>query len=216
MDRDGPRWRRQAAGPIRRGATGSGGPRQAGGRLPSSKERCSRGRVTVQEPIELNRDLTPVAIPIRVMHELHSHALAAEPEECCGLVAGTPDDRFQRAVRISNVMTKKHLADPVAFPRDARHAYYMNEVEYLRAANEAEEKGQIITAVYHSHVDAGPYLSREDLAYAEHPLFPFPGAAQIVISLVGQRIAESAIFEFDEQAGLFSRDGGRPVELVDR
>ena len=40
-----------------------------------------------------------------------------------------------------------------------------------------------MTAVYHSHVDVGAYLSELDLEYAEHALFPFPGADQIVIAV---------------------------------
>ena len=161
--------------------------------------------------IELNQDLPEVAIPSAVMHELCSHALGAAPEECCGLVTGTKEESFRSVHRITNVMTKKHLADPVAFPRDAREAYYMSEVEYLRAQQEAESRGERVTAVYHSHVGTGVYLSEEDRAFAEHPLFPFPAAAQIVLSVVTERLVEGGIFQIDPQAGpgIFDERGGR-------
>lgn len=167
--------------------------------------------------IELNRDLEPAPFPATVMSELCQHALDTAPEECCGLVTGTAANRFEHSHRITNVMTKMHLGDALAFPRDARHAYYMAEVEYLRAQKEAEAHGRVVTAVYHSHVGAGAYLSEEDLGYAEHPLFPFPGAAQIVIGVVSDRgtdrIKEAALFEIDPASGGFSEAGGRLLEV---
>jgi proteasome lid subunit RPN8/RPN11 len=137
------------------------------------------------------------------------------PEECCGLISGRTEDPYRAVHRVTNVMTKKHLSDSVAFPRDAYHAYYMSEVEYLRAQREAENVGDRITAVYHSHVGADAYLSEEDRAYAEHPLFPFPGAAQIVLSLPGKRVETAAVFEVDPETGEFRQDGGRLLEVVD-
>jgi len=169
----------------------------------------------VRDRLELNRDLDPVPFPASVLSELCQHALDTAPEECCGLVSGNAAQRFGRAARITNVVNKMHLAEPLAFPRDARHAYYMAEVEYLQAQKEAEARGDAITAVYHSHVDAGAYLSEEDLAYAEHPLFPFPGAAQIVISVLAGRVEEAAIFEIDRLTGGFPAAGGRLLVVVD-
>lgn len=100
-----------------------------------------------------------------------------------------------RAIRITNVMTKMHVADPKAFPRDARHAYYMSEVEYLKAIETAKVHDQRVSAIYHSHFGQGCYLSQDDLAFAAHPLFPFPHAAQLVVSLLGDRIRDVGIFE---------------------
>ena len=149
----------------------------------------------VSERVDLDPELGSLLIPNAVLHEICQHALDVVPEECCGLVLGTQEVRFRRAVRITNVMTRMHVADPRAFPRDARHAYYMSEVEYLRAIEEASATGERVSGVYHSHFGQGCYLSRDDLAFAEHPLFPFPGAAQFVISLLGQQIREVGVFE---------------------
>jgi len=167
----------------------------------------------VRERIELNQSLARIGIPGSVMHELCSHALDVAPEECCGLVSGTPEQSFRCVHRITNVMTKKHAGDPVAFPRTARHAYYMAEVEYLQAQKQVEEVGEVITGVYHSHVGSRIYLSEEDLEYAEHPLFPFPGAAQIVLSVVGGRVDGAGIFEMDRETGRFGVEGGRLLEV---
>jgi proteasome lid subunit RPN8/RPN11 len=145
--------------------------------------------------VDLDPERGSRLVPRALLLELCRHALDAAPEECCGLVLGDRDERFLRAVRITNVMTKMHVEDPVAFPKDARHAYYMAEIEYLRALEEAEARGETVSAVYHSHFGQGCYLSQDDLAFAAHPLFPFPEAAQIVVSVLADRVLDVGCFE---------------------
>jgi proteasome lid subunit RPN8/RPN11 len=70
----------------------------------------------------------------------------------------------------------------------------MSEVDYLRVHQEAEERGEFVTAVYHSHADAGAYFSELDQAFALQPAFPFPDAHHIVISVVEGLLKESAVF----------------------
>jgi proteasome lid subunit RPN8/RPN11 len=149
----------------------------------------------VSERIELDANLETRTIPNAVLHEICRHALDVAPEECCGLVVGTEEDRFVESVRITNVMTRMHVADPKAFPRDARHAYYMSESEYQDAIEKAEANGATVSAIYHSHFGQGCYLSQDDIAFAAHPLFPFPHAAQVVVSILGDRVGEVGIFE---------------------
>jgi len=174
----------------------------------------------VPKQIDLDLGLESRKIPNRVLHEICRHALDVLPEECCGLVIGNPERRFLRAVRITNVMTKMHVADSEAFPRDARHAYYMSDTEYLQAIEEAEAGGEYVSAIYHSHFGQGCYLSEDDLAFAEHPLFPFPEAAQLVVSVLGNRVREVGIFEpMDGPGDLFigrrlvaAEESSEPIE----
>lgn len=167
----------------------------------------------VRDRIDLNSELPPVTLPGRVLNEICSHALDALPEECCGLITGISERPFLGVYRITNVMNKMHLSAPAIYPRDARVGYYMAEPEYLNAQLDAEERGESVTGVYHSHVDAGAYLSAEDLAYAENPLFPFPGAFQMVLGILGGRIEEVAYFGVDHVTGGFSTDGGQLIEV---
>ena len=147
------------------------------------------------ERVNLDPELESRFIPSDVLHEICQHALDVAPEECCGLVLGNLEVPFLRVVRVTNIMTKMHVADPEAFPRDARHAYYMSEVEYLSAIEEADARNERVSAIYHSHFGQGCYLSQDDLAFAGHPLFPFPAAAQLVVSLLRDRVREVGIFE---------------------
>jgi len=57
-----------------------------------------------------------------------------------------------------------------------------------------EEQGQEVTAVYHSHVGAAAYFSEMDQAFATQPGFPFPKADHLVVSVLGHRVHEVAIF----------------------
>jgi len=185
----------------------------------------------MRESIELNPELGPAIVPGTIMQELYAHARDAAPEECCGLITGTDENLFRASHRITNVMTKMHLADPERYPRDSHRAYYMAESEVLAVTRAAEERGEHVTAVYHSHVSMGIYLSEDDLAFAEHPLFPFQGAAQLVVSVVdpltepdrvshdgsaSEKFVEGAgLFLYDRDAGAFERAGGRRIEISD-
>jgi proteasome lid subunit RPN8/RPN11 len=153
-----------------------------------------------REQIPLDETAKPVSVRGRVLNEICTHALETRPEECCGLVTGVPGDRFRCVHRCRNTMTQQHQNDPVSYPRDGRQAYYMREVDYLRAQKEAEGVGETITAVYHSHVSAGVYLSEMDQDFANHELFPFPLAAQIVLA-VGHDAVDRVL-----AAGIFERD----------
>ena len=152
------------------------------------------------ERVDLDPELESRFVSSDILNEICTHALDVAPEECCGMVMGRADGSMSRVVRITNVMTKMHVADPKAFPRDARHAYYMSEVEYMRAIEEAEARHESVAAIYHSHFGQGCYLSQDDLAFAAHPLFPFPEADQIVVSLLADGIREVGIFEPVESA----------------
>ena len=163
----------------------------------------------MSDRVDLSVELESRPISNDILHEICNHALDVAPEECCGLVLGDERCWTRRVVRITNVMTKMHAADPEAFPRDARHAYYMSEVEYLRAVQEAEARDERVTAVYHSHFGQGCYLSPDDVAFASHPLFPFPEAAQIVVSLLDGEVKQAGVFEprveVDGQPGFVGR-----------
>ncbi len=162
--------------------------------------------------VEVDPSRDPIRIPSHIFDELCQHAREAEPEECCGLIIGNSLDRYHRLVRCRNEATARHEEDPVVYPRDGRAAFYMNEHDYLEAWRAAEEKGEQVTAVYHSHVGAGAYLSELDLAYAEHRFFPFPKADQIVIPVFDGRARWRDV-------GVFRRDGarftGHPIERLD-
>lgn len=145
--------------------------------------------------VDVDASLPPLALPRRILNELCAHALETLPEECCGLILGRGAARYGRLVRCRNEMTRRHLADPLTHPRDGRAAFWMNEGDSLHAQALAEGEGDQVTAVYHSHVDVGAYLSELDLEYAQHALFPFPSADQIVIAVHERQVVGLGLFQ---------------------
>jgi adenylyltransferase/sulfurtransferase len=158
--------------------------------------------------VDVDESLAPVELPRRILNELYKHALETVPEECCGLIVGDGEQRYQQLVRCRNEMTMHHENDPIAFPRDGREAFFMSQLDYQGVHDEAEASGTRVTAVYHSHVGVGAYLSEMDLVYAESELFPFPDADHIVIAVSDQKVDSVAFFRQDEESRAFS---GRTV-----
>lgn len=157
--------------------------------------------------IEVDPDLEPAVLPTAVLNEIFAHAREADPEECCGLILGTPETRYQQVVRCRNDMTAWHQRDPANYPRDGRQGFYMSELDYLRAEEEARARGQQITCVYHSHVECAAYFSEMDQDFALQELFPFPDADHLVVAVIGGKVADQSLFR--REAG--DRFAGRPV-----
>ncbi|MCP3986878.1 MAG: hypothetical protein GY723_21025 [bacterium] len=153
--------------------------------------------------IEVDRSLPPVAVPAIVWNELRGHALETVPEECCGLLLGKTAGRYERVVRCRNEMTRLHQDDPLSHPRDGREAFHMNEMDYVRIQQQAEEERVQVTGVYHSHVGVGAYFSGLDQASATEPLFPFPDADHLVISVEERRVRDIAVFRREMATGNF-------------
>ncbi len=158
----------------------------------------------MRERIFVDRGAVPLAVPARVLAELHEHARETHPEECCGLILGRQAGALERVVRCRNEMTRLHRHDPHAYPRDGREAFHMNEADVVAAQKLADAEGWVVTGVYHSHTDAGPYFSTLDQEFARQPGFPFPGVRHIVISLLEGLVKEVAAFSPDASPAGFS------------
>lgn len=153
--------------------------------------------------VDIDFSLTPVEIAGRVVNEFCAHALESLPEECCGLLAGNSIVRFRSVHRCRNEMTKMHQQDSLNFPRDGREAFYMNELDYCRAQETAATLGEVITAVYHSHVGYGAYFSEMDQEFAMNELFPFPGVDHIVVSTMERKVGQIGLFSWDANSRLY-------------
>jgi proteasome lid subunit RPN8/RPN11 len=163
----------------------------------SNAEQEGQGRIDVDET------LPSEVIPRLILNALYTHAIETLPEECCGLIVGTDEDRYRRLVRCRNEMTMHHRQNPVEYPRDGSEAFYMNSLDYMMANEEAEARGERVTAVYHSHVGVGAYLSGMDLAYAVSASFPFPDADHIVVAAFDRKVDSVAFFRKDGEGQPF-------------
>jgi proteasome lid subunit RPN8/RPN11 len=132
---------------------------------------------------------------------IRRQAEAEYPAECCGVVLvrdGAPPGRETMACR--NIQDQKHAEDPVRFPREARHAYYMDPQDIL-AFNRREGDGWRLHVIYHSHVDVGAYFSETDKRNAMAGAEPaYPDVAYVVVAVRQGRAEEANAFRWDPAA----------------
>jgi len=176
-----------------------------------SREKRSewQGVKAVRRRVDVDEAHPPVAIAGRIRNELFTHALETLPEECCGLIVGDECEPFRRLARCRNEMTPLHRSEPQLHPRDGREAFHMHAGDYQHVIEQAEAAGERVTAVYHSHVGTGAYLSEIDLEGVEAMELLFPQADQIVVAVFERRVTGVGIFQRAAIGGPFL---GRKLE----
>jgi len=115
-----------------------------------------------------------VVLPAAVRAEIVSHARAALPNEACGLLlaaapGSTGHDRSPRFAPVRNAV-------------QSPHRFEMDPLDLLAVLVEADERGETVLAVVHSHVATAAEPSAADLAGV-----PFADSAQIIVSLAPDR-----------------------------
>jgi proteasome lid subunit RPN8/RPN11 len=126
---------------------------------------------------------------------------AAYPVEGCGLIL--EKDGKYRVLECENLADKYHEMDPEQFPRTAREFYIIDPMEFMRA----EDRGERVAVVFHSHADVGDYFSDEDVNAAtlprdsdDEPLEPsHPGVDYLVVSTREDGADHATLFRFDEE-----------------
>ncbi len=93
-------------------------------------------------------------IPATVYDAMVAHALAEQPNECCGLLAGVTDGGITWVV--AHYPLVNALASPVEYESDPR--------SMLNACRDMRQRDIDIVAVYHSHPTSPPIPSKKDLA----------------------------------------------------
>jgi len=143
------------------------------------------------------------ALPSELIAEVFSHAREVYPEECCGLLLGPPDRAPTRIVRCANVQAARKARGDSEL--DPQHAFWIDERELFTALRDADARGDVLSVVYHSHIDADAYLSHADVAgaldAAGAPLYP--GAVQLVVSVREGQVHDAACFVWDSQLRQF-------------
>jgi proteasome lid subunit RPN8/RPN11 len=120
----------------------------------------------------------------------------AYPAEGCGILL-RKGARW-RVRPMENAYDRYHLADPERFPRTSKTAYLFDPKEWLSVEREADESGEEVACIYHSHVDAGAYFSSEDKAMAAPDGIPvLPGVSYLVVAVEGGKASAANLFRWD-------------------
>jgi proteasome lid subunit RPN8/RPN11 len=118
-----------------------------------------------------------------MLDEIHSHALSTFPEECCGLMVGNSSRNYND--NGTKQITRIRRMDNAFDPSQRFHRYSIDPREFLKEEKSAEERGEEIIGVYHSHPNAPAKPSEFDRVHA------WPELSYIIIEVVNGRILET-------------------------
>jgi proteasome lid subunit RPN8/RPN11 len=90
-----------------------------------------------------------------IYDELIAHAREDAPNECCGLIGGD-DSKAKTVYRARNAE-----ASPLRYNLDPQ--------DQFRIMTEMDEKGEELSAIYHSHTASPAYPSQTDINLAAYP-----------------------------------------------
>ena len=93
-------------------------------------------------------------IPRPIYDELMAHAREDAPNECCGLIGGR-DSEVETVYRARNAEES-----PLRYNIDPR--------DQFRIMSEMDEKGEELSAIYHSHTASPAYPSQTDINLASY------------------------------------------------
>jgi len=99
-------------------------------------------------------------VPESVRAALIAQAVAEQPNECCGLLAGVLETPKEAVIPLGRVVARLPLVNELASP-----TRYLSEARSLLAAMKAlRDNSWALLAIYHSHPVSAPIPSRIDLA----------------------------------------------------
>ena len=141
---------------------------------------------------------------------MHRHAREAYPDECCGLIIGPPPAQGDKEENLSlspceNVQNEMHEKDPEIYPRTARRAFLIDPFEFERIVRRAEEAGEVVRGIFHSHPDEDAYFSQEDVdaAVPFGDIPAFPDAGHVVMSVREGVVLGQKVYYWDAEQRTF-------------
>jgi proteasome lid subunit RPN8/RPN11 len=132
-----------------------------------------------------------------VLRQIARHAREKYPAECCGFLFADPAGalRFQPIANVAGTS-----AGSATSTRSQRDGYVMDPKEQLAALEAADQAGENLWAIVHSHPDVGAYFSKEDrdmaLGGGSDPLWP--GVHYLVVSVRKGRVDGARIYRWDD------------------
>ena len=106
-----------------------------------------------------------------------------------------------------------HEKDPEFYPRTARRAFLIDPFEFERIVRRAEEVGEVVRGIFHSHPDEDAYFSQEDVdaAVPFGDIPAFPDAEHVVMSVRGgRRSRPEGVFLGCGAKDLYRKRSGNP------
>lgn len=98
----------------------------------------------------------PLTITHEVAQEIASHAQAAYPHECVGLLLGKLDGSQKQALQaypVENTWSEDIALTDAEHEHSLRDRFYLSPRDYLKADRAARAAGLDVIGCYHSHPD---------------------------------------------------------------
>ena len=145
----------------------------------------------------------PLEIPQAVLQQVYHEARKSFPAECCGWLTGPAGGAAVDSVRPA-VNAQDAGGHPTVSDRTAERAYVLNS-EDLLALNGSLDSDTPARVIYHSHPNGQAYFSETDRTVASSPWGDGPAypVQQLVVGIDGDRVVESALFGWDDEANGF-------------
>ena len=96
-----------------------------------------------------------ISIARKTLDDIHAHAEATYPEECCGLLIADGNKRVFDSIKMKN-----------AYVGPKHDRYNIDPLELFKADRTISQKGLEIVGIYHSHPDYPAKLSQFDLEHS--------------------------------------------------
>ena len=118
--------------------------------------------------------------------EMVAHALAEDPNECCGVLAGK-DGMVAHLYRVTNTAKSPYR-------------YLMDPQEQLNAMLDAERRGWEFLAFYHSHTHGPAYPSTTDVRLSLQ--LGWPGIYYVLVSLENKAEPDIRAYLIDDNGAI--------------
>jgi proteasome lid subunit RPN8/RPN11 len=124
-----------------------------------------------------------------LLRQIYDHTEKSYPNECCGVMIGTPDKVVHAFRTCRNLNTDR-----------AHDRYEMDPLDMLRAEREFENGPWSIIGIYHSHPDHPSRPSKTDLDAS------WPNYSYVIISVQKGRVASVNSWVLDEKEHKFEEE----------
>lgn len=138
--------------------------------------------------------MSELRVPRHLLLEMHEHAEAIYPEECCGVMIGATDGPgtfvLDRLVKADNERED-----------EARHNRFLIEpITILKAQKAAREAGLDIIGYYHSHPDHPSEPSDFDREHA------WPQLSYVIVSVRQGKVATEQSWRLTDDRSRFEEE----------
>ena len=122
----------------------------------------------------------------RYIDEIVAHSLEDNPNECCGLLAGSGNS-VQKLYRMTNTA-------------HSPYRYNMDPQELLETLKEMDDNGWNLLSIYHSHTHSPAYPSDTDVRMATWPdgLSIWPDTYYVLVSLADHHHPDVRVFSIND------------------